>query len=106
MTAYPNAPGHRRVDTSVAAANDLAPKLGRLQRMTEAAIRDAGSAGLTADELASQLELSRYSIQPRTSELKLKGLIQDSGARRLNETGKQAIVWVATDLDGETEVKK
>ncbi|PTT79999.1 hypothetical protein DBR41_20695, partial [Pseudomonas sp. HMWF010] len=87
-------------------ANDLAPKLGRLQRLTAAAIRDAGAAGLTADELASQLELSRYSIQPRTSELKLKGLIRDSGARRPNETGKQAIVWVAADTDGETEVKK
>ena len=41
MNAYPDAPGHRNVDTSVAAALALAPKLGRLQRMTVAAIRDA-----------------------------------------------------------------
>ncbi|PLK27100.1 hypothetical protein [Novosphingobium sp. TH158] len=95
MSTYPNAPGHRKVETSKAAANALAPKLGRLQRMAEAAIRAAGSSGLTADELAARLEMDRWSIQPRTSELKCKGLIRDSGKRRPNCTGKAAIVWVA-----------
>ena len=92
---YPNAPGHRNVETSIAAATALAPKLGRLQRMAEAAIRDAGAHGLTADELAERLGLDRWSIQPRTSELKRKGLIRDSGRRRLNASGKMAIVWIA-----------
>ena len=92
MSTYPDAPGHRNVDTSIAAANGLAPKLGRLQRMAETAIRNAGLFGLTADELAARLEMDRYSIQPRTSELKRKGLIRDSGVRRPNATGKQAIV--------------
>lgn len=92
---YPHAPGHRGVDTSVAAANDLSPKLGRLQRMVLAAIREAGFIGLTADEVADRLSMSRWSVQPRTSELKLRGLIRDSGARRQNSTGKMAIVWVA-----------
>jgi DNA-binding MarR family transcriptional regulator len=95
MNTYPDAPGHRNIDTSIAAANALAPKLGRLQRMAEAAIRDAGAYGLTADELAERLDMDRYSIQPRTSELKRKGLIRDSGWRRPNSTGKQAIVWIA-----------
>lgn len=94
MNAYPDAPGHRNVDTSIAAAEALAPKLGRLQRMAEEAIRDAGLKGLTADELAARLEMDRWSIQPRTSELKRKGLIRDSGMRRPNATGKQAIVWI------------
>ena len=67
MNVYPDAPGHRNVDTSIAAANGLAPKLGRLQRMAETAIRNAGLFGLTADELAARLEMDRYSIQPRTS---------------------------------------
>ena len=35
MSIYPDAPGHRNVETSIAAADDLAPKLGRLQRMAE-----------------------------------------------------------------------
>ncbi|WP_033927065.1 hypothetical protein [Sphingomonas sp. 35-24ZXX] len=95
MSTYPDAPGHRHVDTSMAAADALAPKLGRLQRMTEAAIREAGWIGLTADELAATLGMDRWSIQPRTSELRRKGLIRDSGQRRPNATGKMAIVWVA-----------
>lgn len=95
MSVYPDAPGHRNVDTSIAAANAIAPKLGRLQRMAETAIREAGLYGLTADELAARLDMDRWSIQPRTSELRRKGLIRDSGLRRPNATGKQAIVWIA-----------
>lgn len=96
MRAYPDTPGHRNVDTSIAAANAIAPALGRLQHIALVAIRCAGSRGLTADELASHLGLRRWTIQPRTTELKRKGRIRDSGQRRLNCTGKQAIVWVAT----------
>lgn len=95
MSTYPNAPGHRGVETSIAAANALTHKLGRLQRLAHEAIRAAGWLGLTADELAERLDMDRYSIQPRTSELKRKGLIRDSGQRRLNSSGKQAIVWIA-----------
>ncbi len=95
MSTYPDAPGHRNIDTSVAAADAIAPKLGRLQRMAETTIRDAGPLGLTADELAARLDMDRWSIQPRTSELRRKGLIRDSGQRRQNATGKAAIVWVA-----------
>lgn len=97
---YPDAPGHRGVETSIAAAVDIAPKLGNLQRQALAAIRDAGSYGLTADELAAKLGLDRWSIQPRTSELKRKGSIRDSGNRRHNCTGKMAIVWIAVASDG------
>lgn len=95
MTCYPNAPGHRHVDTSMAAADALAPKLGRLQHSALGAIRNAGWVGLTTDELAELLGLDRYTIQPRTTELKRKGLIVDSGQRRPNRTRKMAIVWTA-----------
>jgi hypothetical protein len=94
MSTYPNTPGHRNVDTSVAAADALAPKLGRLQRSAQVAIRAAGAHGLTTDELAAQLGMDRWTIQPRTSELRGEGLIRDSGQRRRNATGKLAIVWV------------
>ena len=92
---YPDAPGHRHINTSVEAADAIAPKLGRLQRLAETTIRAAGDHGLTADELAARLEMDRWSIQPRTSELRRKGLIQDSGQRRHNSTRKLAIVWIA-----------
>jgi len=90
---YPHSPGHRGVDTSIAAAADIAPKLGRLQAAAQCAIAAAGAAGLTADELAENLDVDRYTIQPRTSELKVKGIIADSRQRRLNASGKRAIVW-------------
>lgn len=92
--SYPNVPGHRGVDTSIAAAADIAPKLGRLQAAAERAIAGAGARGLTADELADSLGVDRYTIQPRTSELKAKGVIGDSRQRRFNRSGKRAIVWV------------
>lgn len=95
MSGYPDAPGHRGIDTSIEAADAIAPDLGRLQRLAAMAIRAAGSNGLTADELAARLHLSRWSIQPRTTELQRKGFIRDSGLKRLNVTGKRAIVWVA-----------
>ena len=97
MTArYPDAPGHRAIETSIEAAKAMAPKLGRLQRMALEAIRDAGPQGRTADELAAALRLERWTVQPRASELRRKGAIQGSGQRRQNATGKRAIVWIAT----------
>lgn len=97
---YPDAPGHRSVDTSIAAADAIAPKLGRLQRIALEAIRKAGPQGYTADELAAALRLDRWTVQPRTSELRRKGMIHDSGQRRKNATGKRAIVWTAIAATG------
>lgn len=94
MSTYPNSPGHRGVDTSVAAADDIAPSLGRMQRMVEMAIRGACAHGLTTDEIAVKLDMNRWTVQPRTSELRRKGIIHDSGQRRPNVTGKMAIVWI------------
>lgn len=96
MSSYPDAPGHRNVATSMAAADALAQKLGRLQQIALVAIREAGARGVTTDELEDLLGFQRWSLRPRTSELRKKGLIRDSGHRRPNATGKQAIVWVAT----------
>jgi hypothetical protein len=97
---YPDAPGFKWTDTSKAAAEAIAPKLGRLQRLALAAIKARGALGLTADELADVLALDRYSIQPRTSELRRKSLITDSGLRRLNASKKRAIVWVTPEHKG------
>ncbi len=93
--AYPNAPGHRGIDTSIEAAAVIAPKLGRLQALTLQAIRLAGCTGITAHELCDRLKMERTSIQPRISELRRKGLITDSKMRRRNASRVSAIVWVA-----------
>lgn len=95
----PNTPGHRGVDTSVEAAKDIAPHTGRLQSLVLAAIRDAGAYGRTTNEIADHLEISRDSIQPRTSELRKNRVIVDSGQRRKNANGKSAIVWTLAGLE-------
>ena len=92
---YPDLPGHRGVDTSIVAAASIAHQLGYLQAKVFQAIAKAGLQGLTTNELAEQLGIDRGSVQPRTSELRAKRRIRDSGHRRLNANGKKAIVWVA-----------
>ena len=54
---------HQNVETSIAGADAIKPQLGRLQRMAEGARAN----GLTAVELATRLDVDRWSIQPRTS---------------------------------------
>lgn len=95
MSRSPDAPGDRNVETSIAAADAIAPKLGRLQRMVVGAITAAGAHGVTADELSARLAMDRWPIQPRTSDLKRMGMLRDSGQGRPNCTGKCAIVWTA-----------
>lgn len=95
---YPDYPGYRPTDTSQEAAEAISEHLGRLQAMSFAAIRDAGSIGLTAEELAMRLRQDRSAIQPRTSELRRKNRIVDSGQRRRNASGKRAIVWIAIEV--------
>lgn len=97
---YPNQPGHRGTDTSRAAASAMSTVSARFQRMALLAIRAAGGRGLTAEELADRLGYPRTTIQPRTTELKLAGLIRDSGARRHNRSDHRAIVWVAARIGG------
>ena len=82
MSTYPDAPGHRDVDTFIAAADDLAPKLGRLQRMAETTIRNVGARGLTADELSA-----RANQGARANPIQWQ--------RRPNGSGKLAVVWTA-----------
>lgn len=93
VAEYPDAPGHRGVETSIEAAEAIQPKHGRLQRLTLEAITSRGAFGLTTDECAETLGLERWSVQPRTSELRKQGKIVDSGLRRRNATGRRSIVW-------------
>jgi hypothetical protein len=102
---YPDAPGHRGVDTSVDAAEAVQPELGRLQRLVRDAIEAAGQFGATTNEIAIRLNIDRGSVQPRTSELRVFGVIEDSGGRRRNANGKMAIVWtLVPDVNGPADV--
>jgi hypothetical protein len=93
---YPFYPGSRGIDTSEAAADQIAPVSGRLRKLVLTAVSNAGYRGLTADEAAELLNIDHLSIRPRTSELRAQGLIRDSGYRRFNAGMKKMIVWIAT----------
>lgn len=92
---YPFVPGARDTDTSVAAADSIAPQVTRLRRLVLDAIRAAGAAGLTADECAARVDLSVLTVRPRVCELREMRFVIDSGQRRANQSGRNAIVWIA-----------
>lgn len=96
---YPNAPGHRGIDTSIMAAAKIAPALPRLQRMVLEVIEAAGARGATGDEIAAHLDMERFAVRPRTSELRAAGKIADSKRRRPSKSGIASIVWIATGGD-------
>lgn len=80
-----------------ASSTDRRSRLGPLQRCCLAAIRAAAAKGHTGHETALVIGHDRYSTQPRLTELRGKGLIRDSGRRRVNPSGRRAIVWVAAE---------
>lgn len=95
---YPHRPGFTNFSTSREAAKAVAPSAKSLRAVALRLITEAGSQGLTTNELTARMGVERDSVQPRTSELKAEGRIRDSGHRRRNENGKNAIVWVAVEV--------
>ena len=57
--------------------------------------RELMKCAATADEVASKLDRSILAIRPRCTELSHFGLAEDTGKRRRNATGRNAIVWRA-----------
>jgi len=90
---YPHAPGARDRDTSQASAADVQPIAATLRAKALAVVERSN--GLTADEVAGRLGLSILSIRPRLTELARLQKVRDTGIRRRNASGKQAIVWAA-----------
>jgi len=89
---YPEAPGYKKSGTSKEAAQSMRSRAATLR---ELAYKALCRAALTADEVAERLNESALAIRPRLSELARQGLIVETGARRLNASGKSAAVWRA-----------
>jgi len=89
---YPAAPGAQDRSTSRAAAAAIAPSAPKLRDRVLALYEH--STGFTADEAAGKLGLSILTVRPRVTELAHGGKLRDSGARRKNNSGRPAIVWV------------
>ena len=96
MNSYPSTPGYRNQETSRQAALDFADKAPTIQSRVLQSIKECGRwYGATPSEVALALDIPEVNVRPRFTELKLKGLIVDSGDRRLSSYGKQQIVWVS-----------
>ena len=85
---------HEHVDTSVQAALEIEPVVGRLRGEVLECIREAGLQGCTDDELEILLEMRHQTASARRRELALMGLVEDSGRRRRTRSGRKACVWV------------
>lgn len=94
---FDTARNHRGVDTSIVAADLAAITSNRLRYIVHKTLCEQGDQ--TVDEVCAIAGYPRYSLQPRFTELRKKGLIRDSGLRRRNVSGANAIVWRAVLRD-------
>jgi predicted ArsR family transcriptional regulator len=89
---YPATPGFKVAGPSEQAAKAITCKAARMRAAVLAQIAQYPG-GVTADEIAKDLNLSVLSVRPRVSELNRNGEIEQTGARRKNESGMTATVW-------------
>lgn len=91
MSDYPYEPGHKGTDgTSEAAAVAIAASAPRLRTIALrglAALREA-----TVLEVVALTRVPREALQPRFSELRAAELVEPTGERRPNPSGKSAAV--------------
>jgi hypothetical protein len=90
---YPEGPGFQHRDTSEDAATEIEERAVTLRAEALMLLRRASAEGLTADEVATQADVTVLAMRPRITELSRLGLVVDSGKRRKNVSGKRAIVW-------------
>jgi hypothetical protein len=86
---------HHATDTSIEAAESI--DVSRLEQMILEDIELAGVWGMTQDDLLAMHPRHSYSsVTARPASLKRKGLIYDSGERRLGKSGRRQAVLKAT----------
>jgi len=92
-------------DTSMLAAEAIAPHIGRLHRKVLEAVKDCGAMGATCDETEERLALVHQTCSARFNELSRPDpesgrpqLLFDSGARRKTRQGQLAVVWLHRDV--------
>jgi len=88
LFTYPQTAGYKEATTSRDAAASVDAR--HLRGMVKRAFR---SGPATADEVAERLGLSILSCRPRVTELARLGMIEETGERRDNASGRKAKVW-------------
>jgi len=88
---YPYTPAHTEDDTSTEAAKAIEPMAETIRCEVLSLIRHEP---VTVHECAKALGRPVSTVQPRFSELRKMGFVEDGGDRRTNScSGKRAIVW-------------
>jgi hypothetical protein len=101
MTTQPDlflsspAPAQRHSRTSLAAARAIEPSMNTDKLRVLMALREAGSRGMTDDELQVVLDLSGDTERPRRISLCEVGLVWASQEWRKTRSGRDAVVWKA-----------
>ena len=91
---YPDHPGHKGAsDTGRRAANLVAPRATSIRARVLDVI-EIGNA--TAEQVADEINEHFMIVRARCSELRAKGLIEDSGQRGAGALGGNVIVWRST----------
>ena len=92
---------HSDPETSHAAARSLKLKdINAMEAQVLAALR-RNPQGLTNHGIVEETGLSWNTATPRVHPLVQKGLVYDSGNRRMGPAGRSCVVWKATEQDEE-----
>lgn len=94
---FNTAANHRGVSTSIDSALMASITSNELRALVHKTLCIHGDA--TVDEICAVTGRPRYSLQPRFTELRKAKAIRDTGLRRRNVSGANAIVWRACVLD-------
>jgi len=88
---YPDVPGAKGPDgTSQDAAAKMERCASHLRRLAMRCLAELGEA--TVLEAVAVAQVTRESLQPRFSELRAMGMVEPTGQRRRNPSGKGAAV--------------
>ena len=96
---YPNVAGHRGVRTSIQSAEEINPYISRIKKMIAIELESVFPNGLTGTELALRLKKNILTIRPRTTEMKLLGIIMDTEKTKKNDAGKPEIIYKLRGLE-------
>lgn len=89
--------GRRSTSTSRAAFASMGSVADTLRAIAFRLIHESGPHGMTALEVVQASGRDRWGIQPRISELVTDKAVADSGRRRTNPSGREAIVWIVAE---------
>lgn len=80
-------------DTSVEAAESIAPSVPKIASIVYEYAAMRGTQGFTDEEMNQYFETHKSSYRARRAELVDRGLIEDSGLRVKGPNGRNMIVW-------------